>query len=51
MAMRIWFGIDAEELPWTVAKMCQGPHGQMPYYARKMVDISIDGLRYVETSE
>lgn len=38
--------IDAEDLFWTVATMCRGPHGETPAYAGKMVNVLIDGLRY-----
>lgn len=39
-------GINAEDLLWTVATMCQGPHGTEPSYARKMVDLLVDGMQY-----
>ena len=43
-------GIDAEELLWTVATICQGRQGEVPAYAQKMVDILIDGLRCLRTN-
>ena len=44
-------GINAEDLLWTVATMCQGPHGAEPAYARKMVDLLVDGMRYSARSD
>lgn len=38
--------VQAEELFWTVATMCRGPHGEKPAYAEKMVNVLLDGLRY-----
>lgn len=39
-------GCDAESLLLTVATMCHGPRGEEPPYARKMVDLLVDGLRF-----
>jgi hypothetical protein len=39
-------GIDANDLLRTVASLCHGPKGEEPAYARGMVDLLIDGLRY-----
>lgn len=44
-------GIDAEDLLWTVGTMCQGPHGAEPTYARKMVNLLVDGMRYGATTD
>ena len=39
-------GIDAEHLLLTVAALCRGPDGQEPRYARQMLNLLFDGLRY-----
>src|ERR1700735_2385939 len=39
-------GIEAEELLREVATVCHGPHGNEPVYARRMVALLVDGLRY-----
>jgi AcrR family transcriptional regulator len=39
-------GIDGNDLLRTVASLCHGPNGEEPTYAREMVDLLIDGLRY-----
>lgn len=39
-------GINAEELLRAVATLCRGPHNEEPIYARKMVSLLVDGLRY-----
>jgi AcrR family transcriptional regulator len=39
-------GIEADDLLRAVATLCHGPHGQEPAYARKMVELLVDGLRY-----
>jgi AcrR family transcriptional regulator len=39
-------GIDGNDLLRTVASLCHGPNGEEPAYAREMVDLLIDGLRY-----
>jgi AcrR family transcriptional regulator len=39
-------GIEAEELLRAVATLCHGLHGEEPAYARRMVDLLVDGLRY-----
>jgi hypothetical protein len=30
----------------AVATLCHGPHGKEPVYARRMVELLVDGLRY-----
>lgn len=42
-------GIEANDLLRAVATLCRGPHGEEPVYARRMVDLLIDGLRYGAT--
>ena len=39
-------GIDAKDLLRAVATLCRGPHDEEPVYARKMVSLLVDGLRY-----
>jgi AcrR family transcriptional regulator len=39
-------GIEAEDLLRAVATLCHGPHGEEPVYARRMVELLVDGLRY-----
>ena len=39
-------GVDADHLLLTVAALCRGPNGEEPRYARQMVDLLVDGLRY-----
>ncbi|MGH9412206.1 MAG: TetR/AcrR family transcriptional regulator, partial [Terriglobales bacterium] len=39
-------GMNAESLLWTVATICNGPHGVEPTYARTMVNLLVDGMRY-----
>jgi AcrR family transcriptional regulator len=39
-------GIEADDLLRAVATLCHGPHGEEPVYARRMVELLIDGLRY-----
>jgi AcrR family transcriptional regulator len=39
-------GIDAHDLLWAVASLCHGKNGEEPAYARGMVDLLVDGLRY-----
>src|SRR5580692_7101939 len=39
-------GIEAEDLLRAVATLCHGPHGSEPVYARRMVALLVDGLRY-----
>ncbi len=39
-------GIDAKDLLRAVATLCRGPHDDEPVYARKMVSLLVDGLRY-----
>ena len=39
-------GIDAEELLHAVANLCRVSHEEEPAYARRMVALLVDGLRY-----
>ena len=39
-------GVDADDLLWAVAALCHGHNGDEPAYARAMVDLLLDGLRY-----
>ena len=39
-------GIDAEELLHAVANLCRVSHDKEPAYARRMVALLVDGLRY-----
>jgi AcrR family transcriptional regulator len=39
-------GIEADDLLRAVATLCHGAHGKEPAYARKMVELLVDGLRY-----
>ena len=39
-------GIEADDLLRAVATLCHGPHGEEPVYARRMVALLVDGLRY-----
>ncbi len=39
-------GIEADHLLLTVAALCRGPDGQEPRYARQMLELLFDGLRY-----
>src|ERR1700689_4130180 len=39
-------GIEAYDLLLAVATLCRGPRDKEPVYARKMVDLLVDGLRY-----
>ncbi len=38
--------IEADDLLRAVANLCHGAHGEEPAYARKMVELLVDGLRY-----
>ena len=38
--------IEADDLLRAVATLCHGAHGEEPAYARKMVELLVDGLRY-----
>ena len=44
-------GIEADDLLRAVATLCHGPHGQEPVYARRMVELLVDGLRYGASRE
>ena len=39
-------GVDAEELLHAVANLCRVSHDKEPAYARRMVALLVDGLRY-----
>ena len=39
-------GIEAGDLLRAVATLCQGSHNEDPTYARRMVELLVDGLRY-----
>jgi AcrR family transcriptional regulator len=39
-------GIDGNDLLWAVGSLCHGPNGEEPAYAREMVNLLMDGLRY-----
>ena len=39
-------GMQANDLLWAVATLSSGAHGEEPAYARKMVELLVDGLRY-----
>ncbi len=45
-ARRVRPGIEAEDLLRAVATLCRGPHDEEPVYARRMVGLLVDGLRY-----
>jgi AcrR family transcriptional regulator len=38
--------IEADDLLRAVATLCHGSHGEEPAYARRMVELLVDGLRY-----
>jgi AcrR family transcriptional regulator len=38
--------IKVEDLVMTVATLCHGPNGEEPPYARKMVELIVEGLRF-----
>jgi AcrR family transcriptional regulator len=38
--------IEAGDLLRAVANLCRGVHGEEPVYARRMVELLVDGLRY-----
>jgi hypothetical protein len=39
-------GIEANDLLRAVATLCREPHDEEPVYARRMVELLVDGLRY-----
>ena len=39
-------GIEAYDLLQAVSMLCQGSYGDDPTYARRMVELLVDGLRY-----
>jgi AcrR family transcriptional regulator len=38
--------VEAGDLLRAVANLCRGVHGEEPVYARRMVELLVDGLRY-----
>ena len=44
-------GVDPEELIHAVANLCRVSHEKEPIYARRMVALLVDGLRYGATGE
>ena len=44
-------GIDSAELLHAVANLCRVSHQKEPVYARKMVALLVDGLRFVDGSK
>lgn len=42
-------GFKADDLLRAVATLCHGPHGEQPLYARKVVELLVDGLRHGAT--
>jgi len=44
-------GVDAEELLHAVANLCRVSHDKEPTYARRMVALLVDGLRYGAAGE
>jgi AcrR family transcriptional regulator len=44
-------GVDAEELLHAVANLCRVSHEKEPAYARRMVALLVDGLRYGAADE
>jgi hypothetical protein len=45
-ARAVRLGIEADDLLRTVATLCRGPHDEEPAYARRMVELLVNGLRY-----
>jgi hypothetical protein len=45
-AVAVRSGIDGEELLHAVANLCRDSHEKEPAYARIMVALLVDGLRY-----
>jgi len=39
-------GIDVEDLLLAVITLCHGPNGEEPRYARRMVELMVDGMRF-----
>lgn len=39
-------GIEADDLLRAVATLCRGPHDEELEYARRMVELLVDGMRY-----
>lgn len=39
-------GVNADDLLMAVATLCNGPNGEEPPYARRMVQLMLDGMRY-----
>ena len=44
-------GIEAGDLLRAIATLCCGPRDEEPVYARKMVELLVDGLRYGATTQ
>jgi AcrR family transcriptional regulator len=44
-------GVDAEALLMAVGTLCHGRNGEEPLYARDMVDLLVDGLRFGASTE
>lgn len=51
VAGKVRIGIKAADLLRAVATLYHGPHGEEPPYARKMVELLVDGLRYGATEK
>ena len=45
-AKAIRSGINCDNLLWAVGSLCHGSNDEEPAYARVMVDLLIDGMRY-----
>jgi len=43
--------VDADELLPVIVALCLGPNEEEPPYARKMVDMLVDGMRYGATGK
>lgn len=39
-------GIDADDLLRAISTLSRGPQEEEPAYARRMVDLLVDGMRY-----
>jgi hypothetical protein len=48
-------GVDADDLLRTISTLCRlyvgGPNEQEPAYARRIVDLLLDGMRYRATGQ
>ncbi len=45
-AKKVRSGMEADDLLRAAATLCRGPLDEEPVYARKMVELLVDGLRY-----